>query len=424
MSGRLRSRRDSVLAPRGRARVPAATPALALAAAPLIYAVGFQYFRDLGEWPLVLTMACSLASVIVSNKLIMSHANTLFACTSVVFLLLSLSGVVPNAWTVYRDDFAAIRQWIWIPMIPLLVTNFHLIVTTTVNYFGNNIVLYSAVIFVCSRLALLADSGWNLNSWSWQSNGMTNEIAILMCLLSCLIVKEKSPYVVVAVILLSCVFLTSVQVYMLLAAILGVRVMRSPGPVLYVSFFLVILGHFVGPIYVEELYALDGNTGVRAVLWRDVWQAVVESWGVGVGFGTEYIKNDFSAIKPGQWGLSDEEGRLFVATHSTFYDVLLRMGVPGLSLFIWWLVRAMKTGPSDGSRVNRFGATLVVIFLFMNAFNSGLTSMNFIFGSCFVLACLHSVRELRRHESEEATARTSRSEVRSSLSWRAGSKSK
>lgn len=158
-----------------------------------------------------------------------------------------------------------------------------------------------------------------------------------------------------------------------------------------------IIAAFIGislaaPFFVIELYGIDHNSGFRALLWRDAIQTIVETNGVGVGYGTEYIKNDFYALA-NDWYLTaeDSDDRLSIGTHSSLYDVAFRTGILGVLLIGLWFSGLLRVcfDRSNFSpamhKMNVFAGCMLVV---INTVNMGLTTVNFLMSTALYAAWL------------------------------------
>ena len=153
----------------------------------------------------------------------------------------------------------------------------------------------------------------------------------------------------------------------------------------------------VAPYFALELHRMDPNTGIRSSLWRDTITAVEQTFGVGVGYGTEYITNNFIELKGRSWTVISESaaGRLFIGTHSGIYDVLLRLGVVGLLLFAIWLLQELAVaGRSRNLATAQTTAGIGIVLMTAIFVNVGMASMGFVFGVSFCVAALrHFARD-------------------------------
>ena len=142
-----------------------------------------------------------------------------------------------------------------------------------------------------------------------------------------------------------------------------------------------------------QLHWLDHNTGVRAILWRDTLLTTLDTYGLGVGYGTEYIKHRFEEIMPEGWTIGAGPDDVFVATHSSFYDVLLREGVLGLCLFSFWFFHAIRISASAALKERRLASCVATLLIVNSSVNVGLSSISYLFGSAFAVALLIVLRE-------------------------------
>ena len=151
----------------------------------------------------------------------------------------------------------------------------------------------------------------------------------------------------------------------------------------------------IAPFFISELNTVDSNTGFRLILWRDTWSALIDTYGLGVGYGTEYISNDFTHIHDRYWKITPEDAddRLFVGTHSTFYDIALRNGILGLMLFATWFLRTIFQAPKNSPQNAKLFYATAALLIVNNAVNMGFTSMSFCLGTGACLGFLHYLRQ-------------------------------
>jgi O-antigen ligase len=163
----------------------------------------------------------------------------------------------------------------------------------------------------------------------------------------------------------------------------------------------IMLFVILAPFFSYELFSLDPNSGVRSVLWRDVVLLLQETNYIGVGFGTEYISNRFDYIGAYDWRLGDPDadGFIFLGTHSSFYDLSLRVGCIGLFLFIYWMYPVIS--PKKFVYASQYGGVFVsvaIMFIITNAVNVGLFSINFLIGTSVMIGFMSAMIKLAHQE--------------------------
>ena len=152
--------------------------------------------------------------------------------------------------------------------------------------------------------------------------------------------------------------------------------------------FIFVLFTFVAMQVPELFYEYDPNTGVRAVFWNDVLESTFDTLGIGVGFGTEFLREVFY-IGVHDVVILDVDDSLAAfmntGTHNLFFDILFRLGVLGLGsfLFFFYSVSAYlwkeKADPYD---------YWIFCVLFLTLFVNVALSVAFVFGTSFLFAWL------------------------------------
>jgi O-antigen ligase len=77
----------------------------------------------------------------------------------------------------------------------------------------------------------------------------------------------------------------------------------------------------------------DPNSVIRSLFWSDVYRASRETYYVGVGFGTEAVRNYYPVlddVRP-----YEDEQLVGQGVHNLFLNVIFRMGLPGLVTLSW-----------------------------------------------------------------------------------------
>jgi hypothetical protein len=136
-------------------------------------------------------------------------------------------------------------------------------------------------------------------------------------------------------------FLQNTIVYLTTLGFLATTIVRISADRLILAAFLVLLATatFVGLQDPGRVFEIDANSGWRLAFWKDAVEASAQVWGVGVGFGTESLRNEYSALLDRESYREEGEDFLLVSTHSAFIDTLFRLGVVGLGLLVLILVR-------------------------------------------------------------------------------------
>lgn len=128
-------------------------------------------------------------------------------------------------------------------------------------------------------------------------------------------------------------------------ALAGLVVMQKPQhalPVLTASLaaLILVLTYSIGVL--QEMGLADPNVGIRSILWSHAIGSVA-AYPLGIGYGSGWT--DFQALRdPGIQHLYafNPTRSLQIANHSSFIDLPLRLGWPGLLLFALLLRRLWR----------------------------------------------------------------------------------
>ncbi len=166
-----------------------------------------------------------------------------------------------------------------------------------------------------------------------------------------------------------------------------------------VSVVIVFLAMFTNEF--ASLISGDGNTLWRWQYWMNEIAVLINTYGIGVGYGTAYASNSiYSEINNPNVFLntvSSEKGGIFVVTqHSSFMNALYRTGVVGFVAIInLVIVKPLKWfgtvySESDSEEdvflkwgIMNYGYNLMIILM-----NPGLESPRFAIGFLFTFAFL------------------------------------
>lgn len=380
---------------------------VALMAIPVFfYAKSFDLLRPLGTLPLLACLGLCLAGSVLMRRLYTNWIYLVFIAYSGFVLLLSLAGMMPEAWTRYHDNAAAIRHWLAIPSLALATALFVGLFTRYRDLIVRR-ALALTVFFYLYEQGILYLRG---EDFYWLMYDVKNQSMATTLTLIIFLFRERRPlWMDLGLILVYLLMAASSSHQILALSLLALRISPRENWVVIGVSTAIALMLILAPIFAADLWSLDRNAAVRAIMWRDAADAMVQSNGIGVGFGTEYIRNQFYALGLGDWQLVSEGGdsRLFLSTHSAIYDMAIRLGIPGVILAGGWIA-SVALAPSGLSAIGRKTyAALSCCFIIFAAFNPVLNAFNIIFGGAMVLAWMQVIaveaRQARRQTSAADT---------------------
>ncbi len=380
----------------------------AMAFAPLIYCWFFASFRYAPYIGLGIAVALAIGVLVLRGRVDDTGIIPLLLVAT-LYLLLSLGHYLPSSWTRYWIPTLAVRQWMWVPLLLIFSSSFFVLFYNYRNFLIRNAFSLLIITFVCGRISLYFSPLQFSNKLIFSIYTLVPENATFMIFLGfCVFFKVKPNFKNFILLLMFIPIFTSAQSLVAYLSLLTIRFFGFGRTILAAATAVILIGMFVGPNYVKEIYQLDSNSGFRAVLWRDATQAILDTNFIGVGFGTEYIKNQFD---PGgskeSYVITTEhsEKRFLIGTHNTPFDITMRMGGLGLLALIYWLVFLAKPLLTSRNPDLMFSSYILMLMLINNALNMGVTSINFMFCTALCSGLLISIRVYNKTDLISSTVK-------------------
>lgn len=378
----------------------------AILAIPLfLFTINFNVAREFSNLPFALALVLSGVICIIARRLELSLTFAVFAAYATAILALSLAGLMPEAWTQNFDHFAAIRHWLWIPALITLTTAFIVLFGRLQTLIIRRALVFAVLIYLNIQLASwLFDLGYTLRIYDVDNHVIPLTVALILFIFR----TRRDPRIDAALIIIFTIIAESASQQLLGLSMLAIRFApREHWVVLAVAIGIGIT-LILAPSFAPLVDQYDDNIGVRAIMWGDAIDATVETNGIGVGYGTEYIRNQFYAIRAGDWQVADpnHEGFLFLSTHSTPFDILLRLGVVGLLMTAVWLSTVILPRRRMGRQNRKAHGALACAFVIFTAFNPTLISFNALFGTACALAWMRLLENQPTLLSNTMTRRT------------------
>jgi hypothetical protein len=166
-----------------------------------------------------------------------------------------------------------------------------------------------------------------------------------------------------------------------------------------------IVFYVVAMPFAGIVYRSDPNSGFRLALSRDAMVGVIDSAGLGVGYGKEVITGRYS-----QYGFdtslltASDEQLAREGVHNSLTQEFLRLGVAG-GAFLGWLVLVSCFPPRMGSpRLRRHLAAVYLFLIIAVTLNVALESPTYIVGVAFAIAYLLVAKDALTSNSTSDTA--------------------
>ena len=357
----------------------------------------------MGEIPLVFAIGCALAACVLMRRLLLVPFQLALFVQSVLWLALSLTHVLPPAWTVFYEPVAALRHWIPMLLIPAFATAFSALLLRYGPFIWKHPLAIAAVYFVVTRIGLYMSGVFTVpdptdpippfDQLRFYSVSNMN-MPILALVYASVLSKQRSAAADAAILLLMFAGSPSATNCIIAFCVICIRFLPAWKllPLALGCALLVVL--WIVPPFAAYLYAnVDPNTGVRAIMWRDAFTAAVQTYGLGVGYGTEWMRSSWPELSYQWFFIADNDpSRLYVPTHSSFYDMLLRLGFVGAILFVLWFASYALIPAGLSEAQGKIHAMLAVMLFASASVNPAITMVNIFIGSALIIAAMDALR--------------------------------
>ena len=323
-----------------------------------------------------------------------------FTALGLVYVVLSYLHAFPTAWTRYHDTSVIPQQASFLAiLLPMVAASQKWWEDSRFNH-NRDAVLIAVVVVAFGLgsvvdLALLGDTSFRA------SFTLRNHVFLGLLALSYLAFRPgKWRYTAILALLLVsawCVahnyFLQNTIVYLTILGFLATTIVGIPADRLILAAFLVLLATatIVGLQDPGRVFEIDANSGWRLAFWKDALEATAQTWGVGVGFGTESLRNEYSALLDRENYREEGGDFLLVSTHSAFIDTLYRLGIVGFGLLVLILARCFPHRSTPVSARAQCCAMFAILVLCLHS-NLGLQSPMYSLGVAICIGYLQSER--------------------------------
>ena len=318
-----------------------------------------------------------------------------------VYVFLSYNRILPSAWTSHFDSGTILQQASYLAgLLPIIAASqrfWRRVITSAKRSTTACTVVLIAFLLGCIVDLLLMKGGFLLRV----RGTLKNDTALILFVISMLvIVRNNAP--AHGLLLGSTFYVGIVRAYMqtlgVHAYVWATRLLQrllpvSPRVLLFSFVLSTLVLTVVGFRYVQDVWDADPNTGWRLAFWRDSMAAVWQTRGVGVGFGTEAIRNFYPELMRDLFRSDANDDFLLIGTHNAFSDVGFRLGVVGLFLFLIIVYQSIP------SREIKFGRAWHASFIFVMIFtclylNVALQSPTYSIGVGVLLGYLRAVNQV------------------------------
>lgn len=346
---------------------------------------------------LVAFLAIELAYIAATDSFRLYPSLLVFTGVGVLYIFLSYANELPNAWTRFYSSDAILQQSSFVLLLYPSVLAGRRFWRTVFTKRQGKMMLYGLCIAGGVVSPLLSRFYWDIPDPFYM---LHTPIAFLGAAAMVLLLRAPRLMQIAGILAiggLAGIAGESVQIKII--GIASVIVVLTPWPRLIALLVCsaLAMAATIGQWYVWQLWLFYHDFGIRLIFARDAVQAIKQTFGLGIGFGKEAIKNFYPFLHDVHWDLKTQfHDFLFTMVHNSFLGVPLRIGLVGGLAFFWFVVitaRPPRGVPLPMSRL----ASLCYIAAFINLFSDvGIESPTFSIGVCYLLALTMYIGEAMR----------------------------
>ncbi|MDT4808706.1 hypothetical protein FQZ97_415720 [compost metagenome] len=317
-----------------------------------------------------------------------------FSLFSLCYAVLSVFNVFPSVWTRYFEVSAIPQQALFAYAIPtcfLVMTFFFREMLVSLR--GRRSLANLFLVWVLANyLDMLASNDLNILGLV-SISGLGNVSALIIAATSLYLSTIRTPgrRFLVILIFLVMSFLSPFSQNKIFALVFAVMwIFPRYSFLLLISLIsssVIFYAFTVGsPLSVAYI---DTNLAVRLVLLRDALNGFIESNLLGVGFGTESIRNYYMVFDNPIFANEEDTGFIHLSVHNSFAAIPFRVGLIGfvaLLAFLWQtLIRTRADGPFNERALK---CSLFAAFFIVSFQNPALESYVYLYGVCLYLSLI------------------------------------
>ena len=194
---------------------------------------------------------------------------------------------------------------------------------------------------------------------------------------------------------------THFEQFRILALVALATLLGASGRIVVIGVVAMFIGGYAIALdHIPELMLLSPNSGIRLAFIADALSSVVDTYGIGIGYGTESVRWQYNfpdmpvfTFRPDPESVTPDRMLELLSTgvHNSFVQSLLRTGVVGFLLFVAAFASALP--PRNAPKGVHNHASIVFCMIFIACFvNPALESPLQAVGIGFVYGYLLALR--------------------------------
>lgn len=376
----------------------------------LVYIYSWPISRQLGVPALAVLVGTALLSVLAARRAYLPLPMVGLPLLAITYIGLSYAGVLPPAWTQVYDPRVIPQQSFGYIALPILVSaNVNaLIVLARYPTFVRRVLVPGGFIgglIVSPTVFTLFGEPLEGGVSYFLLNSFSGAELILTVLIGWFVfhhLRGVAPLLAAAILILVSTHLNTALAFLALV-VFRTRRLLVIGATTGAAIFL--LSGIIAPFFWKEIVELDGNNGIRAIFWGDAWRAVIDTWGIGIGFGREVIRGVYY-IYADPWSLvrPEDPDFLLIGVHNSVVQAAFRLGLVGAAFVVVLLLR-LRPRKSPRTATDQFDAWLYFVLIVIVCSNVAITGIYHLPGVTAVwawLALRHDPEQIRTFAAGEA----------------------
>ena len=371
--------------------------------AVLTFVVLAPLIRELGGLLYLLMAITCVAAVILRRAWLVDTPLLIFVAIGVLYVAGSYAEIFPRAWTrLYEKDaipqqaafvatlyfFIAAGRLFWLDLLRGAHVKSRLFLLILAGFLGP-----ALLGLILGTFDLATALGHFFRSLS--NPAMMAYLSLGLLLFVCY--PGRQIFFALLLVPFMAVLTPFLQNTLVALAFLGLAFAPRPVGSLYTALLVFLFAWLVSFAFVDEIYSAANTLGVRLHLQLDAFEALRQTRGIGVGFGTEAITplsflgfHYFSGIDP----VEAVDGWIYIGTHHSFIGMFFRLGVFGGIAFMALVLLRLLPRRGVDSRIDR-AACFAFFVLFMALFsNPTIESPSYHVGAGFAAGLLLALREI------------------------------
>lgn len=357
--------------------------------------------RELGDLLFIFIVFYVIFYSVYSKELFKNNYFSLFSIIGITYIFMSYIDMLPDAWTNFYSSEKIPMQSFYIVMLYPVISSFRAIFKKIILGKPSKVMFVTVLIIMIPTSFLFNDANMpiHMSDVSYIEkifpNLMNSTYAILLLAIILASALEAKYINILFAILITIGFYydLSIQIKISLVMFLIVQI-KYTSKFAFISFlfsFTLLCIAGITIIDINYIIDIDKNSAIRGYLWLDGLSLFWESYGVGVGFGKELVRNYYAPMAIDEFYTSE---MIFTGgIHNSFISMFARLGLLGGLAFS--LAFAKTAWPSHAPSQWRSSAYFAYITAYIGCWvNVAIESPLTIIGVAAMLGYVMAVKDI------------------------------